>query len=282
VHNAFLHGKLEEKVYLRQPPRHEDKSRPNYVCKLEKALYRLKQAPRAWYSKLSSKLVELGFKASKTDTSLFYLNTSKLVMFILVYVDDIIVVSSKPYATLALLNKLKDEFALKDLGNLHYFLEIEVSKINDDILLTQEKYAKDVLRRAGMMLCKPCATPMLASEKLIIRRGTPLGQKEATHYRSIVGALQYLTLTRLDISFTVNKVYQYLHAPPEHHWTTVKRILRYLKSCTKLGLKISKTNSLLVSAFSVVDWAGCLDDIRSTGGFAIFLGSNLISWSVRK
>jgi hypothetical protein len=120
------------------------------------------KAPRAWYSKLSSKLVELGYKSSKGDTSLFYLNISKLVMFIMVYVDNIIVVRSKPDATTVLINKLKDEFALKDLGNLHYFLGIEVSKINDGIILTQEKYANDILRRAGMMQCKSCATPMSA------------------------------------------------------------------------------------------------------------------------
>jgi hypothetical protein len=281
VHNTFLHGKLEE-VYLRQPLGYEDKSKPNYVCKLEKALYGLKQALRAWYSKLSSKLVELGFKESKEDTSLFYLNTSKLVTFILVYVDDIIVASSKSNATVALLNKLSDEFTLKDLGDLHYFLGIEVSKIKEGIVLTQEKYANDILRRAGMTQCKPCTTPMSTSEKLVINKGTLLRPKEATRYRSIVGALQYLTLTRPEICFAVIKVCQYLCAPTECHWAAVKRILRYVKSSTKLGLKINKTNSLLVSASSDADWVGCLVDRWSTSVFAIFLGSNLISWSDRK
>jgi hypothetical protein len=200
----------------------------------------------------------------------------------LVYVDDIIVASSKSDATTALLSKLSDEFALKDLGDLYYFLGIEVSKINDGIILTHEKYANDILRRAGMIQCKACTTPMSTSEKLVISKGTLLGPKEATQYRSIVGALQYLTLARPDICFAVNKVCQYLHAPTECHWAAVKRILRYVKSSTKLGLKINKTNSLLVSAFSDAHWAGCLDDRRSTSGFAIFLGSNMISWSARK
>jgi hypothetical protein len=226
--------------------------------------------------------VELGFKTPKADMSLFYLNTCKLVMYILVYVNGIILISSKPDATVELLNKLKDEFALKDLEDLHYFLGIEVSKINDGIILTQEKYVNDFLRRAGMTQCKPCATPMSTNEKLSIGKGTNLGPKEATHYRSIVGALQYLSLTRPDISFAVNKVCQYLHAPTEHHWVAVKRIIRYLKSSVKLGLKITKTNSFLVSAFSDVDSAGCLHDRCSTGGFAIFFDSNLISWSARK
>jgi hypothetical protein len=195
--------------------------------------------------------VESRFKTSKADTSLFYHNTSKLVVYILIYVNDIIVVSSKSDATIALLNKLKDETALKDLGDLHYFLGIEVSNINDGIIVSQEKYADDILRRAGMTLCKPCATPMSGNEKLSIGKGTPLGLRESTHYRSIVGALQYLTLTRSDINFAVNKVCQYLPAPTEHHWAAVKRIIRYLKSCVKIGLKISKTNSLLVSAFLI-------------------------------
>jgi histone deacetylase 1/2 len=109
-----------------------------------------------------------------------------------------------------------------------------------------------------------------------------LGPEDATRYRSIVGALQYLTLTRPDISFSVNKVCQYLHSPTLVHWTTVKRILRYLKYTLGIGLKIQKSPSMLVSAFSYADWVGCLDDRRSTGGFAIFLGYNLISWSFRK
>lgn len=103
-----------------------------------------------------------------------------------------------------------------------------------------------------------------------------------TKYRSIVGALQYLTLTRPGIAYSVNKVCQFLHAPTIDHWAAVKRILRYIKQDAKIELKISKSNSMLVTGFSDVDWAGSLDDRRSTGGFAVFLGSNLISWRARK
>jgi histone deacetylase 1/2 len=203
-------------------------------------------------------------------------------MFILVYVDDIIVVSSILSATMALLKKLNEDFALKDLGELHYFLGIEVSKVRDGILLTQEKYANDVLERAGMTQCKPVNSPLSTTEKLSRFEGSVLGPKDATNCRSIVGALQYLTLTRPDISFAVNKVCQFLHAPTTTHWAAVKRILRYLKQSTRVGLKISKSHSLLVSAFSDADWAGCLDDRHSTGGFVVFLGTNLVSWSARK
>jgi hypothetical protein len=139
VSNAFLHGHLEEVVYMKQPPGYEDRNRPGYICKLDKALYGLKQAPRAWYSRLSTKLHMLGFKSSKADTSLFFFKKGPLVMFVLVYVDDIIVASSVPSATTALLKQLNEEFALKDLGDLHYFLCIKVSKARDGIILTQEK-----------------------------------------------------------------------------------------------------------------------------------------------
>jgi len=166
VHNAFLHGFLEEEVYMRQPPGYEDKSSPDYICKLDKALYGLKQAPRAWYSRLSTKLQELGFKSSKADTSLFFYNSGRVIMFILVYVDDIILVSSCHGAVPELLKDLNKDFALKDLGELHYFLGIEVNKIRNGILMTQEKYVNDVLQRVGMKDCKPMTTPLSSSEKL--------------------------------------------------------------------------------------------------------------------
>jgi histone deacetylase 1/2 len=139
-----------------------------------------------------------------------------------------------------------------------------------------------MFNKSWMTQCKPVTSPLSTSEKLSLHEGTALGPKDATNYRSVVGALQYLTLTRPDISFAVNKVCQFLHAPTTVHWAAVKRILRYLKQSTNLGLKISKSSSLLVSAFSDADWADCLDDKRSTGGFAVFLGTNLISWSARK
>jgi histone deacetylase 1/2 len=145
VKNAFLHGVLEEEVYMRQPPGYEDRGRMNYVCKLDKALYGLKQAPRAWYSRLSSQLIALGFFASKSDTSLFIYRKSHITIFMLIYVDDIIVASSSQSATDALLRDLSKEFALKDLGDLHYFLGIEVHKVSDGIVLNQAKYAQDVL-----------------------------------------------------------------------------------------------------------------------------------------
>jgi hypothetical protein len=267
---------------MEQPPGFVDPTKTKYVCKLDNALYGLKQAPHAWYSRLSTKLIALGFQASKADISLFFYNKGDITIFVLVYVDDIIVASAREKATDALLRDLKGDFALKDLGDLHYFLGIEVNKVKDGLVLTQEKYASDLLERVGMIYCKPVSTPLSTSEKLSLHEGSLLGSNDASQYRNIVGALQYLTLTRPDIAFSVNKACQFLHAPTTVHWAAVKRILRYVKQCVQLGLKIQRSTSMLVSAFSDADWAGCVDDRKSTGGFAVFLGSNLVSWSARK
>jgi histone deacetylase 1/2 len=282
VQNAFLHGVLEEEVYIQQPPGYTDKVHPSYVCKLDKAMYGLKQAPRTWYARLCGKLQQLGFVPSKADTSLFYFNKGGCTMFVLVYVDDIIVASSSQVATDALLRNLQSDFALKDLGDLHYFLGIEVKRLEDGLLLSQWRYASEILTKAGMKNCKSIDTPLSTSEKLSIGSGNKLGAEDSSRYRSMVGALQYLTLTRPDLSFAVNKVCQFLHAPTTVHWTAVKRILRYVRGTCDTGLKIRRSKSMLVSAFSDADWAGCIDDRQSTGVFAVFLGSNLISWCARK
>jgi histone deacetylase 1/2 len=140
VKNAFLHGVLEEEVYMKQPPGFENPNTPHHICRLDKALYGLKQAPRAWYSRLSAKLQDLGFLPSKADTSLFLYNKSGVTIFVLIYVDDIIVTSSSDHAIAALLKDLNAHFAIKDLGALHFFLGIEVQRTAHSLLLTQAKY----------------------------------------------------------------------------------------------------------------------------------------------
>ena len=182
---------------MQQPPGFVERGKENYICKLDKALYGLKQAPRAWYSRLSTKLVDLGFKPSRADMSLFIFNRGGITMYVLVYVDDIIVASSTDQATSALLKDLQKDFALKDLGDLHYFLGIEVKKVRNGIVLTQHKYANDLLKKTGMVDCKPMSTPLSTSEKLSLHEGSLLGPDDATQYRSIVGALQYFTLKGL-------------------------------------------------------------------------------------
>lgn len=182
VQNAFLDGVLEEEVYMQQPPGYADKSHPNYVCKLDKALYGLTQAPSAWYARLCRKLEALGFMPSKADTSLFYYNSGKHTLFVLVYVDDIIVASSSQEAIEALLKDLHHEFALKDMGDLHYFLGIEVKRASHGLVLSQQRYAADILKRSGMDKSKSIDTPLSSTEKLSIVDSDKLGPEDSTRY----------------------------------------------------------------------------------------------------
>jgi hypothetical protein len=149
--NVFLHGILEEEVYMKQPPGFVNPEFPSYHCKLDKSLYGLKQpppppTPGAWYSRLSENLQSLGFSPSRADISLFYYKKGSITIFLLIYVDDIIIASSSSSAADSLLQALKDDFALKDLGPLHYFLGIEVSRLDDGIHLSQKKYTADILQ----------------------------------------------------------------------------------------------------------------------------------------
>jgi hypothetical protein len=282
VKNAFLHGILEEEVYMKQPPGFVNRDLTSHHYKLDKALYGLKQAPHAWYSRLSDKLQSLGFQPSQADISLFYYRKGSVVIFLLVYVDDIIVASSSSAAVTTLLHDLQGDFALKDLGPLHYFLGIEVQHNSDGLCLSQPKYACDLLSHAGMLSCKAVTTSLSPTTKLSANGGTPLAPDDATKYRSLVGALQYLTFRRPDISYSINRVCQYFHAPTTYHLTVVKCILHFLKHTLGMGVNIRHSSSTMVSAFSDADWAGCTDDRKSTGGFAVFLGPNLISWCAKK
>jgi histone deacetylase 1/2 len=157
---------LEEEVYMKQPPGFANSQSPHYICKLDKAPYGLKQAPRAWFSRLSKKLQALGFLSSKADTSLFLCNKSNIMIFVLIYVDDIIVTSSSDQAIQDLLHDLNNDFAMKNLGKLNYFLGIEVKKNRNGLLLTQENYAVELLAKIDMRKCTSSPTPLSSVEKL--------------------------------------------------------------------------------------------------------------------
>ncbi|CAM8947373.1 unnamed protein product [Rhodiola kirilowii] len=279
VQNAFLHGYLTDEVYMRQPRGFEDPQYPNHVCRLRRSLYGLKQAPRAWFHCFSSHLEDLGFRSSKADYSLFTYYSGSIRIYLLIYVDDILITGNHPGHIFTLISSLGRLFSMKDLGNVHYFLGMENNRSSSGLLLTQTKYITDLLLRTQMVDAKPVSTPAAPGKRLSIYDGDPL--PEPTQFRSIVGALQYLTLTRPDIAFAVNQVSQFMHKPTSAHWVDVKRILRYLKGTITYGL-LYTPSSLSLTAYSDADYAGDLDDRRSTGGYCLYLGSNLISWSSKK
>lgn len=232
---------------------------------------------------MSLVLGNLGFRVSSIDTSPFILRQPDVTIYLLMYVDDIIVLSSSSAAIGQLIASLRSAFVVKDLGPLHFFLGIEVTHPSTDgLLLTQKKYSAELLHRAGMLKCQPANTPMTSTDRLCNSDGVSLSSDDATQYRSIVGGLEYLIVTRPDLSYVVNRVCQFLHEPRCTHWTAVKQILCYVKFTGNLGLHIKPSSDTLLSAFLDADWAGNPDDRRSIGGYAIFFGGNLIAWSACK
>ncbi|XP_068667673.1 uncharacterized mitochondrial protein AtMg00810-like [Aristolochia californica] len=265
---------------MEQPPGYIDPRFPDHVCKLQKALYGLKQAPRAWFQRFSSFLTHLGFHTSRADPSLFVFHRHSDTLYLLLYVDDIIITSNNLSLLDSFSSKLNSEFATKDLGSLSYFLGLEATPTVDGLFLSQLKYARDILARAQLLDSKPMHTPMVVSQHL--SSDGPLFS-DPTLYRSLVGALQYLTITRPDLAHAVNSVSQFLHSPTADHFLAVQRILRYVKGTLHYGLSFrpSASPGSLV-AYSDADWAGCPDTRRSTSGYSIYLGDNLVSWSAKK
>ena len=235
---------------------------PTHVCKLHKALYGLRQAPRAWYNELRTFLLDNGFLNSKSDASLFIHRSNATTMYLLVYVDDIILTENNSKVIRAFTSRLSTRFSLKDLGSLNYFLGVETTRSSTGLLLSQRKYILDLLHKTNMHEAKEISTPLSSSETLKLDDGSP--NHDPTEYRQALGSLQYLSLTRPDISFAVNKLAQFMHRPSTNHWNAVKRVLRYLKGTSHYGLFLSARPSPSLPTFSDVDWAGDADTRHST------------------
>ncbi|KAG8492721.1 hypothetical protein CXB51_010467 [Gossypium anomalum] len=226
---------------------------PNLVCRLKKALYGLKQAPRAWFSKLRDFLLASHFMLTKSDGSLFIKNTNGVLLYVLIYVDDIIVT-----------------------GNHQGSIDAFVTSLDTH----QRKYIQDLLKRAHMDQAKGSPTPMTTSTSLSQHVGSAI--ENESDYRSIVGALQYVVITRPDITFAVNKVCQFMYRPLDQHFKAVKRILRYLQSTMEYGFHFTAAISLDLVGFSDANWGTDVDDRRSTTGFCVFLGGNPVAWGTKK
>ncbi|KAG8482310.1 hypothetical protein CXB51_027300 [Gossypium anomalum] len=249
INNAFLNGDLTDEVFMQQPPGYVQ-SGPNgeqLMCRLTKALYGLRQAPRAWFLKLRQFLVSSG---SSDEINCF-------------------------------VQQLHNEFALKDMGELHYFLGIEVSRSSSgSIHLSQRKYIRDLLTRSSMANAKCVHNPMVSSFVLSKSEDEPLA--DPTEYRSLAGALQYVVLTLPDIAYAVNRVCQFMHAPTSSHMVALKRILRYLCGTISHGLVFRPSDRLSLVGYADVNWGLDFDDRRSTTGYCVYFGHTPISWCSKK
>lgn len=280
VNTAFLQGRLNDQVFMCQPPGFTDKYKPHHVCHLKKALYGLKQAPRAWCSELKNFLLQTGFHNSLVDTSLFILKLSDAFVYVLVYVDDILMTGTNTQMVQRVIDELSRKFSIKDMGDLSYFLGIEARRTPQGLHLMQKKYIIDLLRKTNMLNAKPVSTPLPSSPKLSLHSGHKLSDPH--EYRRVVGSLQYLALTRPDISYAVNCLSQFMHNPTTDHWIAVKRVLRYLSGALGHGIFLRKQVNANLHAFFDADWAGDSDDYVSTNGFIIYLGNQPISWTSKK
>ena len=279
VKNAFLHGDLEEDVYMRIPPGHDREKEQGMVCKLHKAIYGLKQSPRAWYSKLSTVLIASGFKRSHADSSLFVRTGKVGRLIVLVYVDDLIITGDNKDEIQSLKSALHKTFSIKDLGALRYFLGIEMDHSSNGLFLNQRKYVIDLLDEAEMKDSKPAPTPVKSNLKLDVA-GEPLS--DISVYQRLVGKLIYLTITRPDITYAVSLVSQFMHSPTSHHLKLVKRILRYLKGTVTRGILMKNNGHFKLEGYTDSDWAGNSLDRKSTTGFCTFIGGNLVTWKSKK
>ncbi|XP_056695762.1 uncharacterized mitochondrial protein AtMg00810-like [Spinacia oleracea] len=295
VKNEFLHGDLQENVYMTMPQGstgigsriHVHKEGEEYpkptsgkVCKLRKSLYGLKQAPRQWFAKLSTALKNNHFPQSKADYSLFTKQEGVNFTAILVYVDDLVITGNNMVSISAAKTFLSSQFHMKDLGELRYFLGLEVDRPKEGIFLSQKKYTLDLLAEYGLTGCKPLKLPMDSHLKLTPDSGDVLENPE--QFQKLVGKLIYLTITRPDISFTVHILSKFMHKPTTVHLQAAKRVLRYLAGSTDQGILLANTSAAKLTAYCDSDWAGCPSTRRSTSGFCILLGNSPISWKSKR
>nr|GFB51123.1 retrovirus-related Pol polyprotein from transposon TNT 1-94 [Tanacetum cinerariifolium] len=269
-----------EEVYVNQQDGFVDLYHPNKVYRLKKALYGLKQATRAWYDELSNFLVYKGFCKGFIDPTLFITKHRGDILLVQIYVDDIIFVSTNPKLSKQFekLNHIKFEMSM--IGELKFFLGIQIHQSPHGIFINQAKYAQEILKKHGMSSCDSVGTPMATKHLDADLSGTPVDQ---TKYHSMLGALMYLTTSRPDIMHATCYCARYQAKLTEKHLSAVKRIFRYLKDTIHMGLWYPKDTSFKLTAFLDSDHAGCLDSRKSTSGGIQFLGGDkLVSWSSKK
>ncbi|KAK4364459.1 hypothetical protein RND71_015817 [Anisodus tanguticus] len=280
VKTAFLNGDLEEEIYMDQPERYVVQGQEKKVCQLVKSLYGLKQAPKQRHEKFDSTLLSKGFAINECDKCVYMKGNSNSFVMICLYVDDMFIIGSSPSIILETKNMLKQCFDMTDLGKLSYFLGISVTRSAVTMFLCQRKYAEEIVYRAKIANCKIMPTPVDSKSKLSANDGAPIS--DPTLYRSLAGALQYLTFIRPDIAYDVQQECLFMHDPRESHFSALKRIIRYVKGTLDFGLHLYTSAPTKLLAYTDVDWAGCPNTRRSTSGYCMFLGNNLVSWSAKR
>ncbi|XP_019255062.1 PREDICTED: uncharacterized protein LOC109233640 [Nicotiana attenuata] len=250
------------------------------VCRLRKSLYVLKQASRQWYDKLAESLYSRGFRHSTNDYSLFYKKQGESSVFVAVYVDDVILTGTNLEEIKALKTHLHNQFKIKDLGKLHYFLGLEMLYKDDGVLISQRKFITDLLKEYDCMGYSVVSSPLDSSTKLKAEEG-PL-MSDPSYYRKLVGKLNFLTNTRLDIAYSVQHLSQFMQTPREPHLKAAIHVLKYLKKDPTLGIFLSKDPSYKIIAYCDSDWAACPDSRRSVSGYLVLFGGSPISWKSKK
>ena len=289
VTTAFLNGDLDCSIYMEQPEGFFDAENPDFVCKLKKGLYGLKQSARCWNSTLDSYLKSRGYVPNEADECVYFKTVKQddgRVKFIIlaVYVDDIIPISDD----IALLEQEKhalcEKFDMVDNGEISYCLGLTIKRdrINRILTISQPQYIENILIRFGMQNCRPVTTPAEPGMKYSkFSDGDTMF--DINTYQKAIGSLTYAAIcTRPDISAAVGALSQYMASPTETHWTGVKRILRYLRGTTNYGLMYDGNGSNDLQGFSDADWAGDMDTRRSTSGYVFQLGNSTVSWCSRK
>ena len=278
VNNAFLHGELNEEVYMKAPEGLSNTSKK--VCLLQKSLYGLKQASRQWFAKLTTALQSQGFSQSKNDYSLFLKNHLHSFTAVAVYVDDILITGNDQSVISHLKLHLHQMFSIKDLGKLHYFLGIEVGYLTNGIALTQQKFTKELLQCSKADTSKPTITPLPQNLKLYQDQGTLYS--DPSYYRKMVGKLNFLTHTRPDLAFTVQHLSQFMQTPRLPHIDALHHTLRYVAHTSGQGILMKGSDKLTLQAFSDSDWASCPNSRRSITGYILLLGGSPIAWKSKK
>ena len=283
VVTAFLNGNLEETIYMQQPDGYIQQGKELLVCKLNKSLYGLKQSPRCWNKVLTEFMKSLGFTQSSADPCI-YVRDSKSLTIVAAYVDDLIIATKTDEEMQDVKQQLQSRFKMKDLGKLHYCLGITINhdQTNNVIEMHQKQYILKMLEKYGLLDAKSVSTPADPNVKLC-KDDEVSKPVDSVMYQSMVGSLLYVAVaTRPDISQAVGTVSKFNSSPSEAHLTAVKRILRYLKGTLDVTLKFKKTDDDQLVGFSDADYAGDLDDRRSTSGNVFLMSSGPVSWFSKK